>query len=274
MSRLLSRWQQPNAEGRTQSVTPERAGWGYVGFEAYELQEGQMLTLPAVSEERCLVLVAGRASISTPSAQFNDIGERMSPFERIKPWAVYVTPQETVQVKALTTLELAVCAAPGKGTYPTRLIAPQDIDGEARGKGNNQRYVHNILPEDKPADSLLVVEVWTNEGCTSSYPSHKHDTDNPPQETYLEETYYHRLNPEQGFCMQRVYTDDRTLDECMAVYNRDVVMVPKGYHPVATMAGYDSYYLNVMAGPVRKWMFTWEEDHAWINRDYPAERGG
>ena len=58
MSRLLSRWQPPSAEGRTQSVTPERAGWGYVGFEAYELQEGQTLTLPAVSEERCLVLVA------------------------------------------------------------------------------------------------------------------------------------------------------------------------------------------------------------------------
>ena len=47
MSRLLSRWQQPNAEGRTQSVTPESAGWGYVGFEAYELQEGQVLTLQA-----------------------------------------------------------------------------------------------------------------------------------------------------------------------------------------------------------------------------------
>ena len=85
-------------------------------------------------------------------------------------------------MKALTKLELAVCAAPGKGSWPTRLIAPQDIDAEARGKGHNQRYVHNILPEDKPADSLLVVEVWTNEGCTSSYPSHKHDTDNPPRD--------------------------------------------------------------------------------------------
>ena len=196
----------------------------------------------------------------------------MSPFERIKPWAVYVTAGETIQVQAVTRLELAVCAAPGKGTLPTRLIAPKDIDGEARGKGHNQRYVHNILPEDKPADSLLVVEVWTNEGCTSSWPSHKHDTDNPPQETYLEETYYHRLNPPQGFCLQRVYTDDRSLDECMAVYNRDVVMVPKGYHPVATLAGYDSYYLNVMAGPVRKWMFTWEEEHAWINREYPVDK--
>ena len=61
MSRLLSRWQQPNAEGRTQSVTPERAGWGYVGFEAYELQEGQQLTLPAVSEE--LSGAGGRARL-------------------------------------------------------------------------------------------------------------------------------------------------------------------------------------------------------------------
>lgn len=35
----------------------------------------------------------------------------------------------------------------------------------------------------------------------------------------------------------------------MTAYNRDVVMVPQGYHPVAIMAGYDSYYLNVMPGP-------------------------
>jgi hypothetical protein len=26
-------------------------------------------------------------------------------------------------------------------------------------------------------------------------------------------------------------------------------MVPRGYHPLAAIAGYDSYYLNVMAGP-------------------------
>ena len=100
--------------GRTQSVTPESAGWEYVGFKAYELEEGQQLTLPAVSEERCLVLVAGRATVTTPGATFTDIGERMSPFERIKPWAVYVTAGETIQVQAVTRLELAVCAAPGK----------------------------------------------------------------------------------------------------------------------------------------------------------------
>lgn len=104
----------------------------------------------------------------------------------------------------------------------------------------NERYVHNIPLEDKLADSLLVVEFWTNEGCTSSYPSYKHGTDNPPQETYLEEAYYHCLNPEQGSCMQWVYTDGRTLDEYMTVDNRDVVMVPKDHYPLATIAGYGS----------------------------------
>lgn len=39
MSRLLSRWQQPDAQGRTQSVTPESAGWEYVGFKAYEMED-------------------------------------------------------------------------------------------------------------------------------------------------------------------------------------------------------------------------------------------
>ncbi|MDE9497058.1 5-deoxy-glucuronate isomerase [Xenorhabdus bovienii] len=272
MSKLLSKYHAPDQDKRTQHITPETANWGYVHFAVYELNAGESITLPASEKETCLVLVAGKATVITPLQRFEQIGERMNPFERKKPYAVYVAPNESIEIIAQTDLELAVCQAKGKGNYPTRLITPKDINAEQRGNGNNRRYVHNILPDDKPADSLLVVEVYTDEGCTSSYPSHKHDTDNEPQETYLEETYYHRLNPSQGFCLQRVYTDDRSLDETMAVYNKDVVMVPKGYHPVATIAGYDSYYLNVMAGPSRKWLFTWEKDHQWVNGAAYAEK--
>jgi 5-deoxy-D-glucuronate isomerase len=39
----------------------------------------------------------------------------------------------------------------------------------------------------------------------------------------------------------------------------------EGYHPVATVADYDNYYLNVRAGPLKQWKFTWEKDHEWIN---------
>ncbi|AOM42740.1 5-deoxy-glucuronate isomerase [Xenorhabdus hominickii] len=267
MSKLLSRYHEPDQDKRTQHITLETANWRYVHFSVYELSVGESIRLPASENETCLVLVAGKATVNTPQQRFEQIGDRMNPFERKKPYGVYIAPNEGMEIIAETHLELAVCQAKSKGNYSTRLITPLDIGAEQRGHGNNRRYVHNILPDDQPADSLLVVEVYTDEGCTSSYPSHKHDTDNEPQETYLEEIYYHRLNSSQGFCVQRVYTDDRSLDETMAVYNKDVVMVPKGYHPVATLAGYDSYYLNVMAGPTRRWLFTWEKDHQWINSE-------
>ena len=267
---LLSKAQAPDAQGRIQHVTPERAGWRYVGFDAYLLKKGETLRLNSGDKELCLVLVAGLASVKTRHAEFSGIGKRMSPFERVPPYSVYVPHDDEVEVYADSDLELAVCNAPGQGNLPARLIAPADVGVEHRGKGRNQRLVHNILPDTELADSLLVVEVYTNEGDTSSYPSHKHDQEESENETYLEETYYHRFDPEPGFAMQRVYTDDRSLDVCMAPYNRDVVMVPRGYHPVATLAGYNNYYLNVMAGPVRLWKFSWEKDHAWVNSDsYP-----
>jgi 5-deoxy-glucuronate isomerase len=145
-----------------------------------------------------------------------------------------------------------------------RVIGPDKVTQEVRGKGSNTRHVTNILPETEPADSLLVVEVLTPAGNTSSYPPHKHDKNDLPRESLLEETYYHRLNPSQGFGFQRVYTDDRSLDEAMAVENGDVVLVPKGYHPTATCHGYDLYYLNVMAGPVRTWKFHNAKEHEWL----------
>jgi 5-deoxy-glucuronate isomerase len=125
--------------------------------------------------------------------------------------------------------------------------------------------VRNILPDaSHDAESLLVVEVITPPGHWSSYPPHKHDRDALPQESQLEETYYHRLDPPQGFGFQRVYTDDRSLDETLCFGDRDVVLVPRGYHPVGAPHGYTLYYLNVMAGPRRVWKFHNDPDHAWI----------
>ncbi len=82
------------------------------------------------------------------------------------------------------------------------------------------RHVHDILPETEHADSLLVVEVYTPAGNWSSYPPHKHDEDNLPHESFLEESYYHRLNPSRGFGLQRIYTDDRLIDESDGVRRR------------------------------------------------------
>jgi 5-deoxy-glucuronate isomerase len=251
-------------DGLVAKVTPESAGWGYVGFELHRLKPGQTASENTSDREVCLVFVTGKGKASAAGEPFGTLGERMSPFEG-RPWSLYVPPGSDWSVTAETDLTLAVCQAPGLGSkLPARVIGPEDVKQEVRGKGTNTRYVTNILPEGEPADSLLVVEVITPGGHTSSYPPHKHDRDNLPVESYLEETYYHRLNPPQGFAFQRVYTDDRSLDEAMAVEDGDIVLVPKGYHPCAACHGYDLYYLNVMAGPKRTWKFHNAPEHEWL----------
>ena len=270
MTSLLSRVQPINSEGRIQNITPESAGWKYVGFDFFKLQAGQTLKKETGGREVCLVLVTGKASVKTLHESWDNLGERMSIFSENSgtdgkpPYAVYVPNDDQFSVAAETDLELALCSAPGKGSFPARLIKPEHMTYETRGQGTNTRHICNILPETAKADSLLVVEVITPNGNWSSYPPHKHDSDNIPEESYLEETYYHRINPPQGFAFQRVYTDDGSLDETMAVQNHDVVQVPRGYHPVGAPHGYDLYYLNVMAGPKRIWKFHNDPQHEWI----------
>ncbi|MDG0872399.1 5-deoxy-glucuronate isomerase [Paenibacillus thiaminolyticus] len=264
MSKLIVAPGPRDEHGQILSVTPHTAGWEYVGFEVYSLRQGEILERATNDREVCLVLLSGKAKIETAKQSFGTLGHRMSVFDRIPPFSVYVPNDDRYTVQAETALELAVCSAPGKGTYPARVIAPEDVGVETRGSGSMERHIHNILPEQKEADSLLVVEVFTPAGHWSSYPPHKHDRDDLPRQSYLEETYYHEVNPAQGFVMQRVYNDDRTLDENMAVPHRHVVLVPEGYHPVSAPPGYDSYYLNVMAGPKRTWKFHNDPAHEWL----------
>jgi 5-deoxy-glucuronate isomerase len=261
--KLLVKPSPPDESGRVHAITPASAGWTYVGFEVYRLAGGRALHRSTGGREACLVLLAGKASVSAGGEDFGVIGGRSSPFEP-DPWSVYVPARSEWTVTAQGECELAVCTAPAEGRLPARLIGPGKVGQETRGTGTNTRHVRNILPESEPAESLLVVEVITPSGHWSSYPPHKHDRDDLPRESLLEETYYHRLSPPQGFAFQRVYTDDRSLDETMAFEDGDVVLVPKGYHPVGAAHGYDLYYLNVMAGPKRTWKFHNDPAHEWM----------
>jgi 5-deoxy-glucuronate isomerase len=264
MADLLLKNRTPDAQGLVHQVTPESAGWDHVGFALYRLKPGQSLAASTGDREACLVLVGGKAMVEAGRHDLGEIGDRMGPFEGKKPVSVYVPWHSDYRITATTALELGVCSAPGGGDHEARLIGQNQVAHSKRGQGTNTRHVYDILPESEPAHSLLVVEVITPAGGWSSYPSHKHDTDNLPDESELQETYYHRLNPPQGFAFQRVYTDDRSLDETMCVHDGDVTLVPKGYHPCGTAHGYDLYYLNVMAGPRRVWRFNTEACHRWL----------
>ncbi|OYX36549.1 MAG: 5-deoxy-glucuronate isomerase [Caulobacterales bacterium 32-69-10] len=266
MPNLKVRPHAPDTDGGVLEVTPESADWSYVGFKVVRLGAGETYSGGAPDREACLVIVAGTADVRVNDQSFVGVGGRTTPFEDRAPGAIYVPAGAKFKVKAASPVELAVCTAPGTGLGVPRLIGESDMPREVRGSGTNTRYVRNILPEAAPAEGLLVVEVITPGGHWSSYPPHKHDTATPTEETALEETYYHRIDPPQGFAIQRVYTDDRSLDETVTVEDGDVVMVPRGYHPVGAPHGYDVYYLNVMAGPKRNWIFRNDPAHDWIVR--------
>ncbi|MDL2403547.1 5-deoxy-glucuronate isomerase [Rhizobium mayense] len=251
--------------GKVHEITPQSAGWRYVGFSLYKLRAGEEASEQTGASEVILVMVEGKAAIDAAGQDWGVLVERMNVFEKTPPHCLYVPNGCEWNVRAQTDCTIAVCSAPGKGGHEARRIGPDGISLTERGKGTNTRFINNIAMENEDyCDSLLVTEVFTPPGHWSSYPSHRHDEDDFPRITYLEETYYHRINPGDGFGIQRVYTDDGKLDETMAVSDGDVVLVPRGHHACGAPYGFAMYYLNVMAGPLRKWRFIPAPEVEWI----------
>jgi 5-deoxy-glucuronate isomerase len=251
---------QPADDGTLLTITPESAGWGHVGFEVLFLDANRTAQRSTQARELCVVAVEGRCVVRSEHGEW-EIGGRADPWSGA-PGAAYLPPGTDLELEG--TGEAALCWAPANGGAPARVLEPSDV--EVRGTGTYERRIHNILMGDREADSLLVTEVLTPGGHWSSYPPHKHDRDAMPDESFLEETYYHRVAPAHGFGLQRVYTADGELDVAVAVRDRDTVLVPRGYHTVSAPPGYDLYYLNVMAGPTRAWAISNDPDHEWMLR--------
>ncbi len=231
---------------------------------AFRLRAGQAIDRPAAEQERLVLVLEGRAAVTAGAHDFGVVGSRATVFDGPPPPVILVGPGVPVNVVAATDALVVVAAAPAGPIRRTAHIPPDEILVEARGAGPTARRIHHLLPPAAEAGRLIAFEVFTPGGNWSSYPPHKHDTEDPPREALLEEVYFYRFARPGGFAFQRVYTPDRALDEVLAPEDCDLVLVPAGYHPVGAPAGYDCYYLNIMAGPNRAWHFTVDPDHAWL----------
>lgn len=81
----------------------------------------------------------------------------------------------------------------------------------------------------------------------------------------MEETYFYRFNPPQGFGIQKVYTSDGRIDETYTVRNNDTVAIAEGYHPLCGAPGYEMYYLWTMAGRVNRGLISAKDpQHGWV----------
>ena len=250
---LISGASAPGPDGAILSFNPESAGFEYVGFEVLRLEGGGTAERVCGFRELCVVVISGVVNVASEHGEWFDIGGRADPWADL-PDAAYLPPESHVGLRAGEDgAEVALCWAPAlRGANP-RILPGAEIEVEIRGHGAHERLIRPILMENEGAGSLLVVEVLTPAGHWSSYPPHKHDHDDPPRQSLLEEVYYHRIKPEQGFGLMRVYDYETALDEALTFRDRDCVLVPRGYHTVSSPPGYELYDLNVMAGPSRLW---------------------
>ena len=229
-------------------VTPERAGWSHLSFAVQTLSGPLEVGGPGV-ETAVVILGGGAARVGDLS-----LPGRASVWEGL-PSAAYLPPGVSATVTPLdqfVTVAVANAPASGRATAdaPVR-IGPEDIRVEVRGAGNATRQINHIIAPDFPADRLEVVEVYTPSGNWSSWPPHKHDTDDMPNEAALEEVYSYRFRRPEAWGIQRLYRADGTLDLLWAVRDGETVIVTDGYHPFVATHGDDAYYLNALAGDHR-----------------------
>ena len=229
-------------------VTPERAGWRHLSFAVHAVSSS--VTVGGPDTETAIVILGGggarvgdlelpgRASVwdGLPSAAY-------------LPHGVFATVEPSGQS---VTVAVANAPASGRATAeaPVR-IGPEDVTVEIRGAGNATRQINHIITPDFPADRLEVVEVYTPSGNWSSWPPHKHDTDDMPNEAVLEEVYSYRFRRPEAWGVQRLYRGDGSRDLLWAVRDGETVIVTDGYHPFVATHGDDAYYLNALAGDVR-----------------------
>ncbi|MBE5964330.1 MAG: 5-deoxy-glucuronate isomerase [Lachnospira sp.] len=267
MSNLKRFYEKEEKYGYYEVITKE-AGLEVIGMDMIRLNEDEEVAADSLGFELGLVLLSGQATINAGAFVAENIGGRRNVFDG-KPATVYMPCDTSYTVKntGCGILEVAVCKVKADKKYEPFVVLPQDIITEHRGKLNWQRDVNDIITTkyEGKVDKIVLGETYGCAGQWSSYPSHKHDTDNMPYEVNMEEIYHFKVNPKQGFGIQVMYNDDMSLKESYIVKDGDSIAIKEGYHPVAAAPGYSVYYLWVMAGNSgRKLTPCDDPNHAWV----------
>lgn len=258
----------PDGEsGELLKFSRQEVQWEWMSLSVRRLLPGQSYSAQTQGEEAAFVILGGRCAADW-GAGSTHIGQRKSVFDGL-PYCVYLPTGNSVQFKAETAVEIAECRVPSNSKLQPQLIRPADVASGLRGGGNASRQIVDIIRPDFHADKLVVIEVYTPGGNWSSFPPHKHEVHNPPKEVDLDEIYYYRIErPREGFALQRLYASDNSSDVTVRAVDGDAVLVRSGYHPVVAGPGYNTYYLNFLAGTSRTLAVTEDPNHVWLKETW------
>ena len=267
-------------------LTPDDAGWDWVGLRVVALTPGRPRRLLTGAAEVFVLPLSGSVRVTVAAASDPDVPEavfelagRESVFTRVTDFA-YVGRDSEVTLVSDGAAEVALPSARCTHRLAARYGPADQVPVEVRGAGSASRQVTSFgVPGVwDHAERLSCCELITPPGNWSSYPPHKHDL---TCEVVNEEIYYYRIagadqvSPSAvGFGLHRTYTGPEHVPAGLAeidlfaeVRDGDVVLVPNGFHgPCVAAPGYPMYYLNVLAGPGddRSMAFCDDPAHTWI----------
>ncbi len=270
-SKLLIR--PTTTSGEYIKVTPEQAGWELLHFGARRMSAGEQWEFETGEQEFGIVVLGGICSVDTSRGAWASIGRRSNVFDGM-PYTLYLPRRTKAKIEAIEDgLDLGYGWCETDQDHPAKLISPEEVRVEIRGGGNATRQINDMIPPGFDCHRLVVVEVYTPSGNWSSYPPHKHDVHRESEtgdliEADLEETYFYKQDRPEGYALQRVYTADGSLNELVLARSDDVVLVPEGYHPVVSAHGYNTYYLNFLAGSAQSLASADDPEHAWIKQSW------
>jgi 5-deoxy-glucuronate isomerase len=252
-------------EGYTTVIPRQQTGLEFLEFGLLRLGAGAAWQGNTGDSEAALVILGGRCDIEAGGQRWAGLGERGDVFHG-KASAVYLPAASAFSVRAAAaSVQIGVCKAAAPPGGQAAVMRPDDVKSRTVGAHNWRREVQDIVGANVAAQRLLVGETYNEPGAWSSYPPHKHDVADRPDEVKLEEIYYFRVDPPAGFGVQRIYTGDGAMDEVYAIRDGDAVVIPRGYHPVAAAPGYRVYYLWMLAGPQRVMRPRDDPAHAWVH---------
>ncbi len=199
---------------------------------------------------------------------FERVGGRTDPFVA-GPTLICLPPGTGYRFTALTArLDMAVSLTEAEPGLPVAILGPRDVPEQKAGAANWTRTLRPGTSVAPTTRRLMMAETIVPPGNWTSYPPHKHDVENPPNESVYEEVYFYLFKPAGGYGFQRVYepgADPDRLNEAYVVEDGDAVAIPRGYHPLVVAAGYQLVYIWALCGRERIYG-AWSDDpaHVWI----------
>lgn len=250
-------------------VTPKSANWEYLNFEARNMAEGEVWEHDTNNNEMVIVLLSGNFKVKSNKGNWETNNGRKDVFSGVA-HTLFLSRNTKFTLEATSeSLDIAYGWCNTEEDFPAKFVTPEETPVVIFGGDNATRQFNDLVPPGFGCSKMVCREVYTPSGNWSSFPAHKHDErildeQGNVLEPMQEETYFYKFQKQGAYAIQQVYTKDRSLDEIVRARHNDVVLIPRGFHPVVAEHGFHCYYLNFLAGTDQCLANTTDPDHEWI----------